>query len=65
MSSGTLRRTPGRARVRPPTINLLSGDGTVQKKTYSAPKIVRHGNAAEVTLGTATKLLELISWRPR
>jgi hypothetical protein len=37
----------------------------VQKKTYSAPMIVRHGNAVEVTLGTATKLLELISWRPR
>lgn len=37
----------------------------MQKKTYSAPEVVRHGDAAVVTLGTATKLLELISWRPR
>jgi hypothetical protein len=37
----------------------------VQKKTYAAPAVVRHGSAVEVTLGTATKLLELISWRPR
>ncbi len=37
----------------------------MQKKNYSAPTIVRHGSAVELTLGTATKLLELISWRPR
>jgi hypothetical protein len=35
------------------------------KKTYQAPTLSQHGSAVAVTLGNATKLLELISWRPR
>lgn len=37
----------------------------MQKKTYNAPAVIRHGSAAVVTLGDGGRLLELINWRPR
>jgi hypothetical protein len=35
----------------------------MRKKAYTAPTLVRHGSAVEVTLGWGGKFLEFINWR--
>jgi len=35
------------------------------KKSYASPTVVKYGSAAALTLGSSTKYIELISWRPR
>ncbi len=52
------RRTPHTRRERP-------GErmDDMRKKAYTAPTLVRHGSAVEVTLGWGGKFLEFINWR--